>query len=204
VSNELGKRVDALAGLQKVTDRRNLVNQSVALGNRLDPELIELRALQLGCTEFNQFFYLVSVVNAYLLLLLLDRIFCIKFGLQFSLLTILNFFFKLLPLKRLCNFNVFLLLLPSQLLSLLEFPLFPDPRVIIVRGLGQPDQARAFLLVVLTPCLLVFLLHIPSLVPILGFFDIVLVILRELAPCLEVVPVLVKLFHFVDRSVQVA
>lgn len=202
--NELLKRVDALAGLQEVTDRRNLVDQSVALGNRLNPELIELRALQLGCTEFNQFLDLVPVVNTYLLLLLLGRIFRVEFGLQFSLLTILDIFLKLLPLKRLRNFNIFLLLFLSQLLSLLEFPLFFDPRIVIVRGLGQPDQARAFLLIVLTPCLFVLLLHVPSLVPILGFLDIVLVILRELAPCLKVVPVLVKLFHFVDWSVHVA
>jgi len=79
-------------------------------------------------------------------------------------------------------------------LSLYLFTLPTNTRIIVEGIFDKSDNTGTFSLLVLCALPLVFLLHVPTFVPTASFIDVVLVILREFSPRLEIVPPFVKLF----------
>lgn len=88
------------------------------------------------------------------------------------------------------DFILFLLLFSLGLLQLLL-----NTRIVIVGIIDEPDDSGALRLLVLGADASVFILHVATLVPVLSLICVVLVILGELTPRLEIVPELVELFH---------
>ena len=132
--------------------------------------------------------HLFALLLLYLALLLLLGFDLTLLGLLDGTVTILNLFpFLLLAVAD--------LLLLTDLLSLLFLTLPSDSGVSLVGELDQLHDTRALLLDVLVSYLFVFLFHVSALVAVLSLAGVILVVLREISPRFEVVPILVE---FVD------
>ena len=102
------------------------------------------------------------------------------------------------------NLSLLMLLLLPLLLFLDLAELLLDSGVVIVGELDETENSGALRFDVFCSLPLVLLLHVASLIAILSFVSVILVILRELSPTLEVVPELVELLDVgeghVDRA----
>ena len=146
--------------------------------------------------------FLHSFLSSLLLSFLLFPYFLFLFLLSLDL-HLFSFF--LLSSFLLYFISLPLLLFPLLLLDPLPFLLLHqllllDPRVVLVSQLHELDDSRSFLLHVLVSDLLVLFLHVSSLIPVSSFPHVILIVLTELTPSLEVVPILVKLIHLVQGS----
>ena len=112
-------------------------------------------------------------------------------------------FFLLIDFGPLGCIGFLLCLLGSCLLFLfaLEFGLYSW--IVIICSLAHFQKPLSFCFFILLAASLVFLLHPSFLISVLCFFLIILIILTELSPCLELVPVFVELVNFGNRGVLI-
>ncbi len=170
------------------------------LGEFIEEEAIIACPRYSFLTNLRQSAHSLLTPHHFLCLLLFYFTFFLKLCINLSLLCFLYnsvSVFLILPFLLLAVAQ--LLLLPQLLLLLfLLLPLYT--RVALVGKLNELIESCALLLLMLSSLALVLVFHVAALVPILGLAGIVLVELREVAPGLEIVPVLIELVNLFHRG----